>query len=69
MENKTRLLKKKKNDPLYTVASNYSRVECLRISLNAECGFKKGQKVAQVLRDDGVLMLIPEKNFSLDNYS
>ena len=69
MENKFKLLKKKKNDVLYTVASSYSRIECLRISLNAECGFQKGQKVAQVLRDDGVLMLIPEKIFSLDNYS
>ena len=53
----------------YTVNLNSSRFESLRVVLNPMCGFKPGEKVYQVKRDDGVLELIPEKNLNPADFS
>jgi hypothetical protein len=61
-------LDESKRTRAFIVQINNNVTGGLRIQLSKYSGFKPGQKIYQVLRADGVLLLIPEELFNLADY-
>ena len=63
-----KLLVKNSKNPYYKVTSTYSRVECLRLAISPESGFRKGQEVAQIKLDNGALLIVPVEGNDFGEY-
>lgn len=63
-----RHLKKRGKGNFYKITYNISKGNGMKIIIHPDSGFKTGDHIAQVVRDDGVLEIIPESLFNVDNY-
>lgn len=52
----------------YTISYNNNKHTDLRVVLNADCGLKKGDRVFQFKRKDGVIELVPETLVDLQKF-
>ena len=63
-----KLLKKRNGDYFYKVRDNQSKFPGLVLNIPWETDLKPGEKVAVVKCADGIIELIPEKQFKLSDY-
>lgn len=58
-----KLLRNRSKDGSFTISVNNGENNNIRIVLHPKCGFKPGDKVYQLLHDDGRVILADAKNY------